>query len=421
MSMDEDFSQDRIVAPAHFACAGARIRVRIQMVFAVFLSFAGILSAQPHTSMRSSAAVIEAQRLLQENKPSQAIEVLRRNGQTIDALKLHLLLGTAYALLPDTREAYREFDKAVRIAPREASVHRKYGLSLMRLGEVSGARRELLQANAIDPNDPDTHFNLALLDERDDQPEDAVVEIQKAMTLTQDRDRLRLYSTTAGQMEVLLRDWPAALKHFKQALVLDKTHEPSWSGLGFVLEEQGNSEEAADALKQATALKVEDVGAWQHLGEAESRLGDCTSAVDAYEHANSLQPRDRSTLSHLARSLTSCGREAEADAATLELKKLVQEEISLGQQGPELAQINAEAIVFEQHGDYAAAEGDYRKLTALDPTNPIFHRNLGLVLCRQSKWTEGIEELRHASALAPDDLDSQRALNLALSASHIQH
>lgn len=419
--MIEDFIQRRSAAPADHTRAGAPLRRDLQFFLASLLAFAAALSAQQAHTTRNFGALSEAQRLLQQSEPRQAIEVLGRNGKTIDPLTLHLLLGTAYTLIPDIREARNQFDNAVRIAPRAAFVHKEYGLSLMSLGDLSGARIELLEAAQITPNDPDIHFNLALLEGRDNQVKSGVVEIRKAIALTSDVTRLRRYSTTAGEMEVLEQDWPAARNHFSRALALDPTQETSWAGLGYALEELGYSEEAVDALKRAITLNAEDSDAWRHLAEVEGRLGDCTAEANAYEHVDRLHPRDRSTLSHLAQSLKGCGRKTEAAEAIAQLKALVEQEISVGHQGLELAQMNSKAIEFEKHGDYALAERDYRQLTALDPQNPIFRRNLGLVLCRQSEWVEGLDELRQALALDPDDLESQKALNSALSvASHTQ-
>jgi len=414
--MTEDFIQFRSVVPTHRTCAGATLRWGLLIFFASLLAFTATLSAQQGSRIHNSEALREAQRLIQQNEPHQAIEVIRRNSETINPLTLHLLLGTAYALLPDIREVRNQFRIAVRIAPREAFVHKKYGLCLMSLGDLSGARIELLKATSITPNDSEIHFNLALLDGRDDQAKAGVAEILKAIALTSDITRLRLYSTTAGEMEMLAQNWPDARDHFNRALALDSTEETSWAGLGYALEELGNSEEAVDALKRAIALNAEDSDAWQHLAEVEDRLGDCTAAANAYEHVNRLHPRNRSTLSHLAQSLKQCGRKTEATEATAQLKALVEQEIFLGHQGLELARTNSEAMNFEKHGDYALAERDYRQLTALDPQNPIFRRNLGLVLCRQFKWVEGIGELRQALALDPDNLESLRALNSALSA-----
>ncbi len=419
--MAKDSIQLRSVAPIHRTCAGATLRRGLQILLASLLAFTAALSAQQGSRTRNSETLSEAQRLLQQNEPHQAIEILRRDGRTINPLTLHLLLGTAYALLPDILEARNQFDIAAQIAPREAFVHKEYGLSLMSLGELLGARIELQKATAIAPNDSDIHFNLAVLDGRDGQAEAGVAEILKAIALTSDVTRLRLYSTTAGEMEVLVQNWSDARDHFNRALGLDPTEETSWSGLGYALEELGNSDEAIDALKRAIALNAEDSDAWQHLAEVEDRLGNCTAAASAYGHVNILHPRTRSTLSHLAQSLKECGRKTEAAEATTQLKALVEQEISVGHQGLQLARTNSEAMNFEKHGEYALAERDYRQLTALDPQNLIFRRNLGLVLCRQSKWVEGIDELRQALALDPDDLESQRVLNSALSAaSHSQ-
>ncbi|MDP9038715.1 MAG: tetratricopeptide repeat protein [Acidobacteriota bacterium] len=348
------------------------------------------------------------------------MDLLLAHSGNIDPLQLHLTLGTAYALLPDTVRLHQHFDAAAQMAPGQSAVHAQYGRALMTIGELQPAREELQQALSLNPADVETLYSLALLDGREGQFASASATLSRAIALTHDPARLRLYYRMAGQMYLLSHNWNAARDAFTQALRLNPHDEPSLAGLGNSLEELNRPKEAAAALTQAVARDPTDATAWEHLGRVETTLDDCASASAAYARLNQLRPKDRSTLSHWARALIACGRKSEAAEPTAQLRALVQDEVALGDKGPELTRINAEAIAFEQKGDYPAAERNYRHLVELDPGNLIFHRNLGLVLCRQSHWPEGISELKQALSLDPDDLDSQRALNAALSASNTQ-
>ncbi len=369
----------------------------------------------------SAPVLAQAQSLLRKNQPQQAIALLLSRGREVDPLKLRLALASAYTLLPDTVNARKEFDEAVQLAPDQSEVHLQYGRALIILADPGAARSELQRAIALNPSDGDSLYDLALLDARENQTAAAAALVERAIALTHDRRILRRYYTTEGQMYLFSQNWAAARESFDHALVLDKDAPSDLAGLGTALEGLNLPRDAVAVLAKAVTLDPKNAIAWEQLGHAQTDLGDCSAAATAYSHANELRPNDRSLLNHLAHALRKCGRTDEATAVIRHLKTIVEEEVALGAKGPELQRTDTEALALEQKGDYQAAELDYRKLIGIDPENPIFHRNLGLVLCRQSKWTEGLPELKKALALDPYDLDSQQALVAAESATRTAH
>ncbi len=385
---------------------------------AAVLLFATSMMAQGGSS--SSSVLRRAEALLQEDRPQQAIDLLLAHPREIDALQMRLTLGSAYTLLPDVLRARKEFDEAIQLAPRRSDVHRQYGRALMMMADLPDARSELEKAEALDPSDVDCLYDLAVLEASEDEPIAASATLERAIALSHDPARLRTFYTTAGQIYLLAHNWNSARHSFSRALSLDTNSEPALVGLATALEQLTLVKDAAAALTRAVALDAKDAQAWEQLGRIDTSLGDCRAAVFAYSQADRLRPNDRSLLSHLARALNTCGQKADAAMVTEHLKAIVEDEVALGHKGPELARINSEAISFEQKGDYPAAEQDYRQLVGADPDNPVFHRNLGLVLCREARWSEGLAQLKKALSLDPDDTESKRALLAAESASKAQ-
>lgn len=385
---------------------------------AVLLLLCGLLTGR---ALPQSTVLSNAQSLLTQHQPQQAIDLLLQHRHEVGDLQLRLALASAYTLLPDIENARKEFDQAIQLAPDRAETHRQYGRALMILADPAAARTELERAIVLDPSNGDSLYDLALLYARESQFASAATLLERATKLTKDRHSLFRNYTTVGQMYLLIRNWTAAREAFNHALALDRNALPDLVGLGTALVGLDLSSDAIPVLSKAVLLGPNDASAWEQLGRAESKGGDCQASAAAYSHTSSLEPGDRSLLNHLMQALRACGRKEEAAEVALRLKTIVDSEVALGVAGFDLQKINAEAMKMEQVGNYPAAEQNYRKLTTLDPDNPIFHRNLGLVLCRQSKWSEGLPELKRALLLDPDDVTSQRSIVAAESVVNAMH
>jgi len=80
------------------------------------------------------------------------------------------------------------------------------------------------------------------------------------------------------------------------------------------------------------------------------------------------------------------------------------------EKGPDIAKINADAIVQIKSKHYAAAEGILRKGIALKPDDPVLHNHLGLALKNLFKYKEAAAEYEKAIQQKPDYYEAMNNL-----------
>lgn len=74
---------------------------------------------------------------------------------------------------------------------------------------------------------------------------------------------------------------------------------------------------------------------------------------------------------------------------------------------------NQQGLASAKQGDAKSAEAAWRKSIELDPKNPKYHANLGVLLQSQGKLDEGITELKEAIRLNPNDAENHLKLAVA--------
>ncbi len=73
------------------------------------------------------------------------------------------MLGVVAAYRFELSEVRKDFGQALRLDPRNTYYHLYYGVLLRRTGDRSGAVRELLTAERLDPSDARAYVNLGAL------------------------------------------------------------------------------------------------------------------------------------------------------------------------------------------------------------------------------------------------------------------
>jgi tetratricopeptide (TPR) repeat protein len=79
---------------------------------------------------------------------------------------------------------------------------------------------------------------------------------------------------------------------------------------------------------------------------------------------------------------------------------------------PDPAVIFRQGVQAMQNGQLALAEGDFRRVIALDPLSGAAHVNLGVAYMREKRWDDALVELRKAQSLSPNE--SGISLNIGL-------
>jgi tetratricopeptide (TPR) repeat protein len=95
-------------------------------------------------------------------------------------------LGLAYLEEFKLDEAEKEFQKFIRLAPKEKLGYANLGLAYLRMGKYPEAEKQLLKALKIDSKDPDIELILATVYQMNDQRDRAISELKKALEFSPD-------------------------------------------------------------------------------------------------------------------------------------------------------------------------------------------------------------------------------------------
>lgn len=152
--------------------------------------------------------------------------------------------------------------------PSVAVVFNNRGYTLLEAGDLTGAQRAFQRAVSIDPDYAAAYYNLA----------DAYVEIA---------------------------EYDRAVPFYTQALVLDRTLDLAYNGLGHVFILQGEPERAIHVLYGGLTVAQDDVARtalWSNLGQAYLATGRYSEAEMALEQAIALNQQE--ATAHCALGLT---------------------------------------------------------------------------------------------------------------------
>lgn len=221
-----------------------------------------------------------------------------------------------------------------------------------RLSVDSGAK-----AAAIDPNQPEVRFALAMSLDGTGRRDEAVAELKHALSLRptfeEARRKLGLVLAAQGKIE-------DGVAEFDRAIALRPRFWGGYSDKGFALLSAARYQEAAAAFEQAVALQPDNHLVFQQLGSAYQFMGDTAKAIAAYQNALSIQPNFGSY----------------SNLGTLQYDR----------------------------GEYPSAVEAYQKAIALQPRLAGLHRNLGDAYAKMGRRADAMRAYATAVERAQADL-----------------
>src|SRR5207247_2818124 len=103
-----------------------------------------------------------------------------RNGDSAEA---RLLMGTTKMMVNDYAGALADLMRAVELNPNLPDVYSYYGLALLRTGDVAGATAAFRKELVGNPNDFSSNLELGALLRQDQQYEQALEYLDRALRL----------------------------------------------------------------------------------------------------------------------------------------------------------------------------------------------------------------------------------------------
>ena len=358
--------------------------------------------------------IATAKQLLAGGSLKEAISLLRgileRDPKNAEA---HVLLGSALALVPRRSEAIAELRRAAELRPDSAPVYNTLGMALARFAELDAARKAFESALELDPQFADAHVNLTLVLGQLKEFDLAIGHITRAIELQGDSPASAYSHYLKGRLYDKQDMTVEALQELEKAVHLRPRFAQAYVELGTTRAKLFN-EKALEAFEQAVDLAPDDANARYLLGREYLRKGKVAEAVEHLKEAARLKPNHRAVLYNLARALRKAGLTDESKVVDKKLSEILQSSTKATQNAMLVTTLGNAGVELEELGDVSGAIEKYTAALELDPLHSVFRQNLGLALCRLGRWDEGIEELREAIRIHPDNQEATRALYIAL-------
>lgn len=246
------------------------------------------------------------------------------------------------------------------------------GPLLHQQGLAEDAIQAMKQAALYMPDDPETHFNLAIA-------------LQQARLL--------------GEAEY----------SYRRTLHLNQDHFQAHYNLGNILRDNGKPAEAENCYNRALALKPDYFEVLCNLGNILKAQGRLSESAAGYRSALTIRPDSEEIYNNLSLVLKEQGLLAGVDQTLLaEAEFACKQALKLKQNFPEA--LNNLGIIYQAQGNFSEAETCYRQAIEFQPRYSIAYYNLGLILQKQGRLDEA--ELICYQALKVDPNNAQLYKNL---------
>ncbi len=172
-------------------------------------------------------------------------------------------------------------------------------------GELSEAEKLLRRGIEMEPDNPELHFELGVLNEKQDRSDEAIEQMKKVLKLDPEHaDALNFLGYTYADKGILLDKAEELIKK-----ALQKKPESGYiiDSLGWVYYKKGMFEEAAVYIKKAASLIPDDPVVLEHLGDVNAKLGNTEKALESYRQALEKKAENPSAIEKKIEALRKSG------------------------------------------------------------------------------------------------------------------
>lgn len=356
----------------------------------------------------SPEAMVAAARALKSEAIAVARQLMEDFPDSSDAIGL---MGSVFMRFTETAEAAKWWQKCIEANPRRADAY--HGLA--KIAYLKGDREQAVElwhkAQAINPNVPGTHGALGKALVELGQFQEAIVELEKEIRLTP-TDPESYYLT--GQAYFRLQQYEKAAETYQKAVSLSPEDSRPYYGLATSYARLGQADKARECMEKfKTAKAREEDDATHRLKTSDDRgyAGGIAAQTHAdagkvyaghrrfkeaeqhWQRAAAIDPKNRAARQSLVELYRSGGRLAEAVPICEQLRELEP-------QNPTY-HLNT-GVIYGELQRYDDAEAEIRKAIELNPTYPCAHRTLvRLMLVRNERLPEARILAQKLVALEP--------------------
>jgi Flp pilus assembly protein TadD len=268
------------------------------------------------------------------------------------------------------------------------------GVALRDKGDFAGAREQVRKALAAS-DDAEGHRLLGELDERLNEPLEAVREYEKAVRMDPTEENyfewgseLLLHKAAQPAVEVFTKGFSA---HPHSARML--------AGLGAALYSTGSYDEAARRLCEASDLEPSDATPYLFLGKIEKATATpLLCSEQKLARFVSEQPANALANYYYAISIWKREKSSENPSGTRQAEGLLEKAVAIDP-GLDVAFLQLGILHFAR-GDFEGAIGDYQRAIKVNPSLGEAHRQLGLAFQRVGDTAKAQQEFQAYDQIA---------------------
>lgn len=248
-------------------------------------------------------------------------------------------------------------------------------------GNAAGAKSTFELIITMEPGHADALFGLGVLEEESGNIAVAKKHYENAVASEPNHAPSLVNLGNALRNE---RQFEAAIILLERAASLAPEIPLVHNNLGIALHQGGSIDRAIPVFQKALALAPDFAEAHSNLGAVFADLDRFEEAVDCFERALELVPEFAPAMANLGNAFNGLHRIEEA-ISTLENAVKID---------PNLAFAYAKlATVYERTNDLRKSEEYIEKAKKLDPNNPEIRMMNGIILGRNKKYSEGLDEI----------------------------
>lgn len=334
---------------------------------------------------------------LKNRDTQRAITLLRqplRDGVDQDP-ELFALAGEAHMQANEFTQATEYFEKAIKIAPKNAALHAALSTSKMGQGDNARAVAELEMATKLDPKSFQAGILLVMTHLRLKEPEKALLAVKALEKEYPDNPSI---AHIKGGIYLTKNDIVSARANFEKALSLQPAYYPAAANLA-QLDLREDKPDAAkkrfEAILSKDKKNIQAMTALSRLALNQGQKQEATSWLEraVQNNASALEP---SLL--LAAHYLGVGEKQKA----LTLAQKLQ---GANPSNPDALDFLAQAQF--ANNDKAAALETYNRLAAVRPDSHLVQFRIAAIHIAGENLAAAADALRKAIALKPDYIDAQ--------------
>ena len=178
-------------------------------------------------------------------------------------------------------DSYTLFTRALEVTKNNGIAENNLGIALVEMGEVPLAKGHFETAVRLIPELASAHYNLAVILQSENQPEDSARQYQLAIALSVDQIEKAQSHNNLGALFLQSRNFAAAKTEFNAAIKLNPSEQNSYIGRGMIEQQFWDFDAAVADFSRAIDIAPSPL-AYFWLGKTLEGKGDYSRAEGAY-------------------------------------------------------------------------------------------------------------------------------------------